>query len=319
VAEPLDLEAGYRAVREAAGAAVAERDVVRAAGPDVASYLQGQTSQDLAALSPGASAWALVLQPQGKLDAFVRAQRTGEHEFLLVTDAGVGASLVARLNRFKLRTKVQVELLAWACTAVLGPKAPEAISRSGPSRAGDEPACVAVSFEWGGLWGYELLGPQPVLPSGVPLVSREVYEAVRVEAGFPRHGAELDERTLPAEAGLVGPSVSFTKGCYTGQELVARIDSRGSNVARRLRGLLLSGRAAPGDDLLAGAKMAGKLTSVAFSPRLGWVALGYLSRGTELGQALIVRDPGDVGTGDVTAVVAELPLRPELPTPGANG
>ncbi|MGC8627623.1 MAG: YgfZ/GcvT domain-containing protein [Acidimicrobiales bacterium] len=309
--ERLDLEAGYRAVREAVGTAVVEREVVRAAGADVASYLQGQTSQDLAALAPGASAWALVLQPQGKLDAFVRAQRTGEDEFLLVTDAGLGEALVARLNRFKLRTRVEVELLAWACTVVLGPKAPEAVRRC-------EPGCVSVSFEWGGLGGYELLGPEPVLPHGVPLVSREVYEAVRVEAGLPRHGAELDERTLPAEAGLVGPSVSFTKGCYTGQELVARIDSRGSNVARRLRGLLLSGSAAPGDDLLCGARTLGKLTSVALSPRLGWVALGYVSRRTEIGQALVVRGPGDVGTSNVTAVVEELPLRPVAPLPGAN-
>ncbi len=85
--------------------------------------------------------------------------------------------------------------------------------------------------------------PAPSPPTA-PLPSRrEAYEAARIEAGFPRHGAELDERTIPAEAGLVEASVSFTKGCYTGQELVARIDSRGSNVPRHLRGLVLSGPA----------------------------------------------------------------------------
>ena len=99
---------------------------------------------------------------------------------------------------------------------------------------------MAVPFQWGGLAGYDLLGADPVAPDGAVAVSQDDYEAARIEAGFPRHGAELDERTIPAEAGLVEASVSFTKGCYTGQELVARIDSRGSNVPRHLRGLLLS-------------------------------------------------------------------------------
>src|SRR5271157_4775990 len=88
------------------------------------------------------------------------------------------------------------------------------------------------------------------MPFGATPVDAAAYEAVRVEAGFPRHGDELDERTIPAEAGLVEASVSFTKGCYTGQELVARIDSRGSNVPRRLRGLLLSGPAEAGARLV---------------------------------------------------------------------
>jgi folate-binding protein YgfZ len=153
-------------------------------------------------------------------------------------------------------------------------------------------------------------------------VSQDDYEAVRIEAGFPRHGAELDERTIPAEAGLVEASVSFTKGCYTGQELVARIDSRGSNVPRHLRGLLLSGPAAPGDALYrsepgtgepgagepgAGtAKEAGRLTSVALSPERGWVALGYLGRAVKAGETLVVG--GVPGLGTVRAEVRVLPL-----------
>jgi len=141
-----------------------------------------------------------------------------------------------------------------------------------------------------------------------------------VEAGFPRHGRELDDRTIPAEAGLVEACVSFTKGCYTGQELVARIDSRGSNVPRRLRGLLLSGparagarlypQAADGQGLAApsgdegGAgdgggpappgpahpKDAGRLTTVALSPRLGWVSLGYVARAVQDGATVVARD-----------------------------
>ena len=84
------------------------------------------------------------------------------------------------------------------------------------------------------------LGPQPSPPTGVPLVSLEAYQAVRIEAGVPAMGAELTDRTIPAETGIIDRTVSFTKGCYTGQELVARIDSRGGHVPRHLRGLVLS-------------------------------------------------------------------------------
>ena len=113
-------------------------------------------------------------------------------------------------------------------------------------------------------------------------------------------------------------SVSFTKGCYTGQELVARIDSRGSNVPRHLRGLLLSGPAEPGarlvdlaaasDDAARAGKEVGRLTSVARSPRLGWVGLGYVGRSVQPGAALAVRDAGDQAGDDVQARVQLLPL-----------
>ena len=93
--------------------------------------------------------------------------------------------------------------------------------------------------EWPLLGGWDLLSPEPVPVDGVPEVPAEAFEVRRIEAGLPRMGAELTERTIPAEAGIVEMSVSFTKGCYTGQELVARIDSRGGHVPRRLRGLTL--------------------------------------------------------------------------------
>ncbi|HXW79616.1 MAG TPA: hypothetical protein VEJ84_08955 [Acidimicrobiales bacterium] len=320
-------DGGYFALRDDLGALAVERDVVRVAGPDAESYLQGQTSQDIAKLQAGESAWALVLQPQGKLDAFVRVNKVEPAEFYLDTDAGTGAQLVARLQRFKLRTKADIDQLDWRAVAVRGPAA----AAGAPERS-DGVALVA-RFEWGGMTGYDLLGPGPALPPGAVSVQVGAYEAGRIEAGFPRHGAELDDRTIPAEAGLVEASVSFTKGCYTGQELVARIDSRGSNVPRRLRALVLSGpaaararlhrqgaeavdvpdaegfpepaepavqpRAARADD-----KEVGRLTSVAWSPRLGWVALGYVSRGVGVGSTLLARDD----QGEAEARVELLPV-----------
>ena len=341
---------GYSALRDGFAAFRLERDIVRVAGPDAQGYLQGQTSQDVAKLGNGGWAWALVLQPQGKLDAFVRVFRRGPDEFLLDTDAGVGPPLVARLGRFKLRTKVDIDQLDWQVVAVRGtgrPELPASLSESATAQGGAAQgaaaqgaaapggaapggaanggaasggATVAVPFEWGGLAGYDLFGPSVAIPPGATPVDAAAYEAVRVEAGFPRHGDELDERTIPAEAGLVDGSVSFTKGCYTGQELVARIDSRGSNVPRHLRGLLLSGQAETGARLvdLAVAPVAsdapgsvgkevGRLTSVVRSPRLGWVALGYVGRSVEPGATLAVRDAGDQ-IGDVQARVQLLPL-----------
>ncbi len=314
---------GYVALREGIGAVEVGRDVVRVSGPDAESYLQGQTSQDIAPLAPGDWAWALVLQPQGKLDAFVRVYRAGPTEFLMDTDAGTGEPLVARLLRFRLRTKVDIEQLDWRAVAVRGPSA---VLTSGPGKA-DGADGVAVPFEWGGFTGYDILGPAPQVPAEVHVAGAGDYEAGRVEAGFPRHGAELDERTIPAEAGLVEAAVSFTKGCYTGQELVARIDSRGNNVPRNLRGLLLAGPARAGmrlhkggahrtakgaDDVApaesgpgATAREVGRLTSVAYSPRFGWVALGYVGRGTEVGSELVARDDDD----EIEARVELLPLR----------
>lgn len=299
---------GYNALAHGLATFDFPRDVVRVSGPDAEGYLQGQLSQDVAALAPGAWAWALVLAPQGKLDAFVRVYRPAAEEFVLDTDAGMGPALVARLLRFRLRTKADVEQLEWRAVAVRGPGT---ASPSWSGAPGDD--VVAVPFQWGGLTGYDLLGTHPVAPHGAFAVSTDAYEAARIEAGFPRHGAELDERTVPAEAGLVEASVSFTKGCYTGQELVARIDSRGSNVPRHLRGLRLSGPAAPGELLyrpapaakgdVREAKEVGRLTSVARSPKRGWVALGYVGRAVTIGESLVV-------AGGAVPVQAEVNLLP---------
>jgi len=298
---------GYQAVLSGAGALTLSWDVVSVHGPDAQRYLQGQLSQDISGLVAGASVWSLVLQPQGKLVALVRAYRRSGEEFLLVTDAGVGPALVERLKRFLLRTKAEVEEIAWRAVSVRGPAAD--IASAGRAGAAGEALC-AVPFSWGGLVGYDLFGDEPLPPAGALVASVEEYEAARIEAGFPRHGAELDERTIPAEAGLVEASVSFTKGCYTGQELIARIDARGSHVPRRLRGFLLEGPAQPGSALhelpSLDAKVAGRLTSVARSPRFGWVALGYASRGVELGQRLYA----GTGEGFVASEVRLLPLAP---------
>lgn len=266
-----------------------ERDFIKLQGPDAVSYLQGQCSQDVAALDVGGTADSLLLEPQGRVDALVRVTRTGQDEVVLDTDAGFGERAAERLERFKLRVQAEISPLNWRCIAIRGPESEKFASRAGRT--------IALPWRWPGVRGLDLVGPEPEPPGGVEKVSRDAWEAVRIEAGIPSMGAEIDEKTIPEEAGVVGRTVSFTKGCYTGQELVARIDSRGSNVARRLRLLVARGvedahSVPPGSELTEEAteRGVGRVTSVAWSPREECVvALGYVHRS--------VRVPGTVLAG----------------------
>ena len=297
---------GYAALVRSAAAVELPREVVDVTGPDAASYLQGQLSQDVLELGPGDAALTLLLEPQGKIDAFLRVTRVGEDHFLLDLEEGFGHAVLTRLTRFRLRTKVDIELLeGWRCLAVRGPAAPQRAWAAGP---GTE---VATVFDWPlapAFGGIDLLGRSPVAPNGVETCTPADYEARRIECGLPAMGSELDERTIPEETGLVASAVSFTKGCYTGQELVARIEARGSNVARRLRGVRSAAPLPPGTTLWAAGqeREIGVVTSAAVSPELGPVALAYVRRGFEPPLSVEAR----TGDGAHEARVLALPLAP---------
>jgi folate-binding protein YgfZ len=262
---------GYRALADAAACVVLDREAVRVAGPEAEPYLQGQVSQDVAALAVGASAWTLVLQPQGRVDVWGRVTRLAGDEFVLDTDGGWGEALEARLLRFKLRVKADIDRLPWACVAVRGPSAAPAA----------RPGAVVARAEWPLIGGWDLLGPSAAPVDGVPPATADDFEVRRIEAGLPRMGAELTERTIPEEAGVVAVSASFTKGCYTGQELVARIDSRGGHVPHRLRRVTLpAGSTVPaaGAEVEVDGRPRGTVTSAARHPDGRVVALAYLAR-----------------------------------------
>jgi folate-binding protein YgfZ len=234
------------------------KDVIRVAGPQAVTYLQGQLSQDVERLQVGASVPSFLLEPTGKVSAWLEVRRDAEDALALTVDAGFGEDVVARLSRFKLRTKVDIELV------------------------------------------------------GRGTVDDGVAEEDRIAAGVPRMGAELvPGQTIPAEAGqqIIDRSVSFTKGCYTGQELVARIDSRGGNVPRHLRALVIAGPEGsgpePGAEIAVGGSAVGRVTSVAWSPgREATIALGYVARSVEPPATAVVRGEG----GDTAAEVRSLPL-----------
>ena len=281
----LSLEESYRALTTGAGAVELAREFITVSGPQAVEYLQGQLSQEVEGLAPGGSTLSLLLEPQGKISAFLRVTRTGPDSILLDFDAGHGEAVLDRLRRFKLRTKADIEALeGWRCLALRGP----ALSLPAGPPPGEGPAAadpVRAAFDWPGLAGVDLLGPAPQAPAGIERCDPAAYEVLRIETGLPAMGRELEERTIPEETGLVGATVSFTKGCYTGQELVARIDSRGGNVPRRLRGGAAGpdgpAEMAPGQTVTAAGQEIGRLTSVALSPVRGAVGLAYIKRGHE--------------------------------------
>jgi folate-binding protein YgfZ len=279
------------------------RNVLRVAGPDAIAYMQGQLSQDIDALAVGSSARSFVLQPTGKVDAWVRVTRVAADEVVVDVDAGHGEALAARLRRFLLRTKADIDALDWRAVAIRGPGAADAV----PAEVGDD-ALVALAG-WPGVDGVDVLGRAVEPPSGVPEVDAPAYESLRIRSGVPRMGAELTDATIPAEAGrwVIDASVSFTKGCFTGQELVARIDSRGGHVPRHLRGLVADAGAQPpaGASVVVEGADVGKVTSAAPAPSGGGsLALAYVGRAVTPPAVAEVRH----GAQALPVTVVDLPM-----------
>ncbi|MGC9962206.1 MAG: glycine cleavage T C-terminal barrel domain-containing protein [Acidimicrobiales bacterium] len=310
------LATTYEAIRAAAAWRVVRRDGVLVSGPGALDWLQGQVSQDLSQLqvapeAGGASVETLVLSPQGKIESSCRVSVVGPDRYLLDVRAGYGEVLFERLRRFKLRVKAELETLAGlSALQVRGPATPQVaeLSLRVPALA-----VVAVTWPlWSGLdvlFQGELDGIEHVEPAvSVGPGDDEAFEAARIEAGVPELGLELTERTIPQESGeLVARTVSFTKGCYTGQELVARVDARGANTPRRLHGVVITDavRPAGGDEILVDGVAVGALTSVAWSPGFAaHVALAAVKRGTETTHEAQVIGAG----GSARASIRSLPM-----------
>ena len=260
------------------------RDVLSVRGADAVTFLQGQLSADVEALEAGQSATALLLEPTGKLGWVLRVWRTDERIVFLDTDAGLGAEVAARLQRFLLRTDATVEAHDWQCLAVRGPGS-HALDIDGTG------AVLAGVGLWPGVEGIDLLGPEVSPPPGAREVEPAELEAVRIRSGWPAHGSELADGVIPAEVGqwLIDSAVSFTKGCYVGQELTARIDSRGGNAPRRLVTVESQGAATAGSELLAEGQVVGVVTSAVADPATGRaVAMGFVKRSVEDPTALSV-------------------------------
>jgi len=318
------------------GAALVDRcarGAVLVEGPDGLKFLQSLLSQDIDSLSDGQGTHALLLQPQGKLDTDLRLLRVGDAAWL-DCEVGRGEPLAASLRRFRIRIKADIEDRTgdWGCLMLRGPEVGATVGAAGGPPLPDElhahvpwaaegATTRLVRADWpGGPPGADLVGPVGELEglwtalraAGCRPAGLSAYEAARVRAGVPRQGLDIDERTIPQEAFLELDAVSFTKGCFLGQELVCRIDSRG-HVNRLLRSLRIVEAASGGIDTTppAGAgivvadKEVGALTTVARSEG-GVVALGYVRREVEVPADVLVRWSG----GEAPAVASALPERP---------
>jgi tRNA-modifying protein YgfZ len=291
-----------------------DRGAVLVSGPDAWSYLQNLVSADLDPVADGDGAHSLLLTPQGKLDVDFRLLRVGD-EVWLDCDPGFGEQLAASLNRFRIRVKCDVtdRTGSWGSLAMRGPAAFDAASALGvepPAAAHAHvpfEGAVVVRVPWPGGDGFDVVGPPATVAgardrlsaAGVRVCSAEAYDALRVEVGIPRQGFDVDEKTIPQEAFLERDAVSFTKGCFLGQELVCRIDTRG-HVNKYLRRLTDIDATPPrGAEIVAGDKVVGTVTSSAPA-----AALGYVRHEVEPPAAVELRWDGGTARAVVEAIAS---------------
>jgi folate-binding protein YgfZ len=310
----VELDAQYRQLREGCGLLDrSRRGMLLVTGPEAADYLQGQLTNDIEALAPGDGCYAALLDRKGHIQADMRVLRLAGDEFWLDTEP-VAAEVARRhLEMYKVGRDVEVADVGGERTllSLLGPQSAAIAGTADlPERASAEATvggvvCLAV----GNRWGIDLIAPaadtstlrRALLEAGAREVHPAAAEILRVEAGIPRFGVEMGPEAMPAEAGIVEDAVSFTKGCYIGQEPVARLHYKG-RPNRRLRGLELSGPAEPESVLRLGEKEVGRLGSHALSPARGHIGLAIVRREAEPGSELAVGEDG------VMARVVDLPF-----------
>jgi folate-binding protein YgfZ len=306
-----DVTAEYMALRSGAGLVEPARSLVWAEGPDAVSFLDGLLSQDVVGIAPGGVARSFLLEPRGKLRALLWVLR-GESRVGLAADPGIGTRVLEDLQRFRFRVDVELrqdERPAWE---LWGPGAAEVLARCGiPAPAGwvAEGSGVVAAVPCGPLDRYLVVGhpADTALGAGARRAGLLAADSVRIEAGEPVLGVDVDEGAIPQETGLVDEAVSFAKGCYLGQELVARIDARGGRVNRRLRGLVVRRNVLPpvGATVHGTEGELGAVSSVGESLELrAPVALAMLHRDGRIGDEVTVRWEG----GESGATIRDLPL-----------
>ena len=237
-----------------------ERDVITVTGSDAKSYLHSQVSQDVNTLEIGDSRYAFLLQPTGKIDVVVRITCATHDRYVIDMEPGFGEAALARLNRFKIRVRADMELSGQVWRAI---RTTESVRIDGALRAwrGD-----------GRAW--DVFAPQVGLGESIPEGSLEEFESARLECAWPLMGLDISTDMVPAETGIVEHAVSFTKGCYPGQELVERMDSRKATPPRQLRVIERSPEMVVGSEVVRDGAVVGVVTSVA-----GRRAFALLKRG----------------------------------------
>jgi tRNA-modifying protein YgfZ len=310
----VELDAQYRQLREECGLLARDgRGVIAVTGPDGAEYLQGQITNDVEALGVGEGQYAALLDRKGHMQTDLRVLRIADEEILIDMEPQTKDAALRHLAMYSIGRDVKVADATEerALLSLIGPRAAEIASSPPLPEFANEAVAVAgiEAVAVGTRDGIDLFCATDdrdrllaaLIDAGAVEVSPEAVEIVRVEAGVPRFGAEMDAGTMPAEAAIVEQAVSFTKGCYIGQETVARLHYKGKP-NRHLRGLKLSGAAAPGAPLRLGEKEVGTLGGAVVSPALGPIGLAIVRREAQPGAQLSVGEDG------VTAEVVALPF-----------
>ena len=317
------------AVRRGAGLfRLEDRGLVSVGGDDRRRWLDGMISNDVAALEPGperSGCYALLLSRTGRIVADLHVLLRGD-SYWLETERAFAAPLIATLDRFVIADDVRLadRSAEFARLAIEGPAAADVLVAAAGQSVTLAPeacaeleiggvACLAAAFGWSGEAAYQIFAPRLSADAvaaalctagadrGLVEATAGALEVLRIEAGVPRLGAELDEEVLPPEARLER-AISTTKGCYTGQEVVARLASRG-RVKHLLVGLRCEGDALPpaGAQVEHAGEKIGDVTSACHSPAAGAIALAYVRRPHD--------EPGTrVVAGDCAARVAALPF-----------
>ena len=306
----LELDAQYRALREEAGLLDrSDRTRIVVRGTEAAEFLQGQLTNDVEALAAGDGCYAALLDRKGKIRADMRVLRLSEDEFLIDTEPETGDLVLGHLGMYNIGRDAEVEADASgrALLALIGPLTAKLL--------GDVPlvpehshrevfvagaSCRVVSTDRGA----DLFVPADaveavtgwLIAGGAQPVAEAAAEIARVESGRPRVGHEIDPQTMPEEAGIKDRAVNFTKGCYIGQETVARLHYKGKP-NRHLRRLRPEQPVAAGDPVRAGEREVGTVGTAVISPAEGPLALAILRREAEPG--------GEVTVGDGTPAVVE--------------
>lgn len=305
---PADSAAAYRAARRhAAMLDRSDRGRLVVSGNDRATYLHGLLTNDIASLKTGEGCYAAYLTPQGRMIADLLVYEIGD-AILLSLDGSVKDTVLAKLDQFVFTEDVQLGdvTATFAQIAIVGPEAARAVTtvlagvpidtlaalgEHGNLRTSFEGVSAIVTHVTDpGEPGYDVYVERAqasrlvaaLEASGAAMLDTETAETIRVEAGVPAFRRDMDEETIPLEAGIESRAISLTKGCYVGQEVIIRVLHRGhGRVVRKLVGLTLDGSTAPatGTPVNSGEREIGRVTSGVMSLALGRpIALAYVHR-----------------------------------------
>jgi tRNA-modifying protein YgfZ len=309
-----EIDAQYRALREEAGILDrSSRGKIELRGADAAEYLQGQITNDVEALAMGDGCYAALLDRKGHIEADMRVLCLHDDHLWLDCEGEATGALLRHLNMYAIGREVEISDVSaeWAITSLVGPRAIEISGFEGLAPENAQRFRESEGIEILGVatdLGVDLLSEagkaeglrRLLIAAGAVEVSEAAAEILRVEAGRPRFGAEMSAATMPAEAGIVERAVDFEKGCYIGQEPVARLHYRGKP-NRRLCGLRFGAAAEIGQPLFYGEREVGTVGSACLSPALGPIGLAVVRREAEPGATLRVGESGG------EAEVVELP------------